>query len=76
MKAFWRTPLFVLCGTVVILLIANGSRQNFGLFLVPISADLNWGRAEFSLAIAIQNIVMGSPPRWSRPSPTSGGRSG
>ena len=59
MKAFWRTPLFVLCGTVVILLIANGSRQNFGLFLEPISTDLNWGRAEFSLAIAIQNIVMG-----------------
>ena len=59
MKAFWRTPLFVLCGTVVILLIANGSRQNFGLFLVPISGDLGWGRAEFSFAIAIQNIVMG-----------------
>ncbi len=59
MTAFWRTPLFVLFGTVAILLIANGSRQNFGLFLVPISADLGWGRTEFSLAIAIQNIVMG-----------------
>ena len=59
MTAFWRTPLFVLCGTVAILLIANGSRQNFGLFLEPISTDLGWGRAEFSLAIAIQNIVMG-----------------
>ena len=59
MKALWRTPLFVLCGTVAILLIANGSRQNFGLFLVPISGDLGWGRAEFSFAIAIQNIVMG-----------------
>ena len=59
MNAFWRTPLFVLCGTVLILLIANGSRQNFGLFLEPISTDLEWGRAEFSFAIAIQNIVMG-----------------
>ena len=40
MKPFWRTPLFVLCGAVAILVIANGSRQNFGLFLVPISGDL------------------------------------
>ena len=59
MKAFWRTPVFVLCGTVVIFLIASGSRQNFGLFLVPLSADLEWGRAEFSFAIAIQNLTMG-----------------
>ena len=59
MKAFWRTPLFVLCGAVLILLIANGSRQSFGLFLVPISQDLEWGRTEFAFAIAIQNLVMG-----------------
>ena len=59
MNAFWRTPLFVLCGTVVILLIANGSRQSFGLFAVPISEGLAWGRAEFAFALAVQNLVMG-----------------
>jgi MFS family permease len=59
MKAFWRTPLFVLVGAVLILMIANGSRQNFGLFLVPVSADLGWGRSEFSFAIAVQNLVLG-----------------
>ena len=59
MKAFWRTPLFVLCGTVAILLIANGSRQSFGLFAVPISEGLVWGRAEFAFALAVQNLVMG-----------------
>jgi len=59
MKAVWRTPIYVLCGAVAILVISNGSRQNFGLFLVPLSADLGWGRAEFSLAIAVQNLVMG-----------------
>ena len=59
MTAFWRTPLFVLCGAVLILMIANGSRQSFGLFVVPITDDLEWGRAEFALALAIQNIVMG-----------------
>ena len=59
MKAFWRTPVYVLIGAVVILMIANGTRQNFGLFLVPLSADLGWGRTEFSFAIAIQNLVLG-----------------
>ena len=59
MKAFWRTPVYVLIGAVVILMIANGTRQNFGLFLVPLSADLGWGRPEFSFAIAIQNLVLG-----------------
>ena len=59
MTAFWRTPLFVLCGAVAILVIANGSRQSFGLFVGPVSTDLGWGRAEFSLALAVQNIVMG-----------------
>ncbi len=60
MKAFWRTPLFVLIGGVVIMLIASGTRQNFGLFLVPLSDDLGWGRTEFSIALAIQNLVMGA----------------
>lgn len=59
MTAFWRTPLFVLCGTVAILLIANGSRQSFGLFVEPISTGFGWGRAEFAFALAVQNIVMG-----------------
>lgn len=59
MKAFWRTPVFVLFAATTIILIANGSRQGFGLFLVPLSADLGWGRSEFAWAIATQNIVMG-----------------
>ena len=59
MTQFWRTPLYVLIGATLMILIANGSRQNFGLFLVPLSTDLGWGRAEFSFAIALQNLVMG-----------------
>lgn len=57
--AFWRTPFFVLVAATLVILIANGSRQNFGLFLVPLSDDLSWGRLEFSIAIAVQNLVMG-----------------
>ena len=59
MKAIWRSPVFVLFAATTIILIANGSRQNFGLFLVPLSADLGWGRSEFAWAIATQNLVMG-----------------
>ena len=60
MTPFWRTPFYVLFAATALLLIANGSRQNFGLFLVPLSQDLGWGRSEFSFAIAIQNFTMGA----------------
>ena len=43
----------------MVLFLALGVRQGFGLFLAPMSADLGWGREVFSLAIAIQNIVWG-----------------
>ena len=59
MNAFWRSPAFVLFAATAIILIANGSRQSFGLFVVPISGDLGWGRSEFAWAIATQNLVMG-----------------
>ena len=59
MSAFWRSPAFVLFAATAIILIANGSRQSFGLFVVPISTDLGWGRSEFAWAIATQNLVMG-----------------
>ena len=55
MKAFWRSPVFVLFAATAIILIANGSRQSFGLFVVPISTDLGWGRSEFAWAIAISS---------------------
>jgi MFS family permease len=55
----WRTPAIVLaCGSLVLML-SLGSRQSFGLFLQPMSADLGWGRETFAFAIALQNIVWG-----------------
>ncbi len=59
-RNFWRLPVYVLFVATTLLVIANGTRQNFGLFLLPLSADLGWGRSEFSLAIAVQNLVMGA----------------
>jgi MFS family permease len=46
------------CGGLILML-ALGTRQSFGLFLRPMSLDLGWGRETFSFAIALQNLVWG-----------------
>lgn len=51
------TPILV--ATSVILLIGFGIRASYGVFQVPISQELGWGRADFSLAIAVQNLAWG-----------------
>src|SRR5919108_377781 len=55
----WRTPAVVLVCGGLILMLALGTRQSFGLFLRPMSIDLGWGREAFSFAIALQNLVWG-----------------
>ena len=57
--AFWRTPVYVLLGATCILLVTSGVRQSFGLFIQPISIDMNWGRESISFAIATQNLLIG-----------------
>ena len=55
----WRTPMVVLtCGTFL-LLVSFGLRQNFGLYMAPISTDLEWGRGVFAFAVALQSLVWG-----------------
>src|ERR687896_608152 len=55
----WRTPVVILVCGGIILGLALGTRQSFGLFLRPMSTDLGWGREAFSFAIALQNLVWG-----------------
>src|SRR6266849_5785959 len=55
----WRTPAVVLFCGGLILMLALGTRQSFGLFLRPMSIDLGCGREVFSFAIALQNLVWG-----------------
>jgi MFS family permease len=55
----WRTPAVILVCGGLILMLALGMRQSFGLFLRPMSMDLGWGREAFSFAIALQNLVWG-----------------
>jgi MFS family permease len=59
MSRSWRTPAVVLACGGLILMLALGMRQSFGLFLRPMSMDLGWGREAFSFAIALQNLVWG-----------------
>jgi MFS family permease len=56
-----RTPLItpVLIAGCVVILISFAIRASFGVFQIPIATEFNWPRAEFSLAIAIQNLFWG-----------------
>src|SRR5665213_1034977 len=55
----WRTPTMVLACAGLVLMLALGIRQSFGLFLQPMSIDFGCGRPVFSFAIALQNLVWG-----------------
>jgi MFS family permease len=60
-QPFWRNPFMVVVLCSLIILISYGTRQSFGLFLVPISNDLAGGRVEpFSFAVALQALVVGT----------------
>src|SRR4249920_2085721 len=54
-----RSPALILAAASLILMIALGTRQGFGLFLHPMCSALGWGRETFSAAIALQNLVWG-----------------
>lgn len=49
----------VLVGGCVIMLISFAVRASFGVFQIPIADEFGWARAEFSMAIAIQNLAWG-----------------
>ena len=49
----------ILIGAAVLLSLGMGMRQSLGLFLTPLTRDLALTAADFTLAVAIQNIVWG-----------------
>jgi len=55
------TPLFtpVLIAGCIIMLMSFAVRASFGVFQIPIAEEFGWPRADFSLAIAIQNLAWG-----------------
>jgi MFS family permease len=54
-------PLFspVLIAGSMILMIGFAVRASFGVFQIPIAEEFGWLRADFSMAIAIQNLAWG-----------------
>ncbi|WP_415404875.1 MFS transporter [Tateyamaria sp. SN3-11] len=56
-----RTSLFtpVLIVGCVIIMVSFAVRASFGVFQIPIAEEFDWARAEFSMAIAIQNLAWG-----------------
>lgn len=59
MKSY--TPLLnpVLIAGCVIIMTGFAIRASFGMFQIPIATEFGWLRADFSLAIAIQNLAWG-----------------
>ena len=56
-----RSSIFtpVLIGGSIVLLIGFAIRAAFGVFQIPVATEFGWPRAEFSMAIAIQNLAWG-----------------
>lgn len=56
-----RAPLItpVLTAGCVIIMAGFAVRATFGIFQIPIASEFGWARADFSMAIAIQNLAWG-----------------
>src|SRR5713226_244483 len=54
-----RQTRLILIGAAVLMSLGMGLRQSLGLFLTPVTRDLALTAADFTLTIAIQNIVWG-----------------
>jgi predicted MFS family arabinose efflux permease len=54
-----RQSRLILIGTALLLALGMGIRQSYGLFLTPVTQDLAVTAADFTFALAIQNIVWG-----------------
>ncbi len=56
-----KSPLVtpVLIAGCLILMLGFSIRASFGVFQLPIATEFHWARADFSLAIAIQNLAWG-----------------
>ena len=53
-----KTYVIIGCALAVVA-IAAGIQQTFGLFMLPISQELGWGREVLSLALASQALMIG-----------------
>ncbi|MDM7933315.1 MFS transporter [Tabrizicola sp.] len=56
-----KTPIFtpVLIAGCTILMLSFAIRASYGVFQIPVATEFGWPRADFSMAIAIQNLAWG-----------------
>jgi len=54
-----RQVRLILVGAALLLTLGMGIRQSFGLFLTPVTRDLAITAADFTMGLAVQNIVWG-----------------
>jgi hypothetical protein len=54
-----RSAIMVLFCACIIVGLAFGVRQSFGLFMRPMTLELGWGREALSLVFAIQALLNG-----------------
>src|SRR5690242_8754606 len=59
MASISRQARLIFVGASLLLALGMGMRQSFGLFLAPVTRDLGVTAADFTLALAVQNIVWG-----------------
>ncbi|MDR3532966.1 MAG: MFS transporter [Rhodopila sp.] len=52
-------PVMILAGAAAMMSIGMGMRQSLGLFLPPVTQDLALKAADFTFAVAVQNIAWG-----------------
>lgn len=52
-------PVFILAGAAAMMSIGMGMRQSLGLFLPPVTHDLALKAADFTFAVAVQNVAWG-----------------
>ena len=59
-RALSRPQILVIVAGAAVIAISLGVRQTFGIYLVPMTLDLEWSRGLFGLAMAVQNLVWGA----------------
>jgi len=52
-------PAMILAGAAIMMSLGMGMRQSLGLFLPPVTHDLGLKAADFTFAVAVQNIMWG-----------------
>lgn len=59
-RALSRPQIYIIIAGAAVIGISLGVKQTFGLFLVPMTLDLDWSRGLLGLAMAIQNLLWGA----------------